>query len=100
RVTISLQGSSGSSIVPPVVAFSVGGLSLAAGGVTLGLALTTKVTTISDKILVRNLKIASVASFIGGGIGVGIGITLLAVRPSRKPAASAAIQPPIEPKRG
>jgi hypothetical protein len=69
-------------LAPIVVAFTLGGLALGAGGVTMGLYRAGSPRSDS-------LRIASIASFIAGGVGVGTGIVLLALRPSA-PAAAAA----------
>lgn len=97
RVSITMDVPSSPSVVPPVLAFTLGGLALGAGGATLGLALT---DTTRDAVRVRNLEIASVACFIGGGLGVGLGITLVALRPSQKAPASAAERPRLRARIG
>lgn len=100
RVALVIDVPSSPSVVPPVLSFTIGGLALAAGGVTLGLALTNKGQTAQDKALMKNLEIASVASFVGGGLGVGLGITLVALRPSRKAAAAAGASAPLRARIG
>jgi len=72
-------------LAPIVVAFTIGGLALGAGGVTMGLY---RGGTPPNE----SLCIASVASFIAGGVGVGTGIVLLALRPSAPAAAKAGPQ--------
>lgn len=81
------------SVVPTVIAFSLGGLGLAAGGVTLGLALTETNPLETSK--VDALKVASIASFIAGGLGVGIGIALVVVRPKAAPSPALTARPAL-----
>ena len=81
RVSIAVDGPSGAA--PIVVAFTLGGLALAAGGTTLGLYLSRSPPN-------QALEIASIASFAAGGLGVGAGIVLLSRRPSAPAAAKAA----------
>lgn len=90
RVNITVDVAPARYTAPIVVAFSLGGLALGAGGVTLGLYYGK--TPPSDA-----LRIASIASLAAGGVGVGIGIVLLAVRPSTTAAAktSAHVGPQI-----
>lgn len=81
RVSIAVDAPSGTA--PIIVAFSIGGLALAAGGTTLGLYLTRTPPN-------QALEIASIASFAAGGLGVGAGVVLLSRRPSSTPAAAKA----------
>jgi hypothetical protein len=67
-------------VAPIVIAFTLGGLALGAGGVTMGLY--RGGTPPSD-----SLRIASIVSFVAGGVGVSTGIVLLALRPSAPAAA-------------
>jgi hypothetical protein len=86
------------SVVPPVVALSVGGLGIAAGGVTLGLALTE--TNPMETSKVDALRVASTASFVVGVLGVGIGVALVVVRPKAPPAPGAAAKPALQARIG
>ncbi len=89
HVSIDLDRGPSRSAAPIVVAFTLGGLALGAGGATLGLSFGT--TTHAN-----GLRIASIASFAAGALGVGVGIVLVASRPgaasSSKPAAPAGPQ--------
>jgi hypothetical protein len=81
RVSIAVDGPSGAA--PMIVAFTLGGLALAAGGTTLGLYISRSPPN-------QALEIASIASFAAGGLGVGAGIVLLSRRPSAAKAPAAA----------
>lgn len=67
-------------VAPIVVAFTLGGLALSAGGVMIGLSHGGTPPN-------ESLRIASIVSFVAGGVGVGTGIVLLARRPSAPAAA-------------
>jgi hypothetical protein len=89
HVSIDVDGAPPRGVAPIVVAFTLGGLALGAGGATLGLFF--------GKTPPSNaLRIASIASFAAGGLGVGVGIVLVASRPSAatssKPPAPAGPQ--------
>jgi hypothetical protein len=85
HVSIAVDGAPSRSVAPVVVAFSLGGLALGAGGVMLGLYY--------GKTPHREaLRVASIASFAAGGVGVGAGVVLLALRSS----APAAAKPPAQ----
>ncbi|MEP7123387.1 MAG: tetratricopeptide repeat protein [Byssovorax sp.] len=75
HVNIALDPAPARSVAPIVVAFTLGGLALGAGGATLGLFYGSTPRS-------NALRIASIAGFAAGGLGVGAGIVLLAVRPS------------------
>jgi hypothetical protein len=72
-------------VAPIVVAFTLGGLALSAGGVMIGLSHGGTPPNAS-------LRIASIVSFAAGGVGVGTGIVLLARSPSAPAAATAGPQ--------
>ena len=80
RVSVAVDEEPSSGVAPIVVAFTLGGLALGAGGTTLGLYLTSKPPN-------QALEIISIASFAAGGLGVGAGIVLLSRRPSAPAAA-------------
>jgi hypothetical protein len=80
HVNIALDDAPSHGKAPIIVAFTLGGLALGAGGATLGIY--SSQTPGSNA-----LRIASIGSFAAGGLGVGVGIVLLAVRPSSAPAA-------------
>jgi hypothetical protein len=83
HVNIALDDAPSRSKAPIIVAFTLGGLALGAGGATLGIY--SSQTPGSNA-----LRIASIASFAAGGLGVGVGVVLLAVRPSSAAATKAA----------
>ena len=82
RVSLNVPAAP-SRIAPIVVAFTLGGLAVAAGGVTMGLSRSSTPPS-------NGLRIASIVSFAAGGVGVGAGVVLLALRPSSPPAAAPA----------
>jgi Tetratricopeptide repeat len=71
------------SAAPGIALITVGGLGLAAGGVTLGLYLKSSPRKSA-------FEIASIASFAGGGAMLGTGIVLLALRPAAEAAPASA----------
>ncbi|MEO5727381.1 MAG: hypothetical protein ABI134_00790 [Byssovorax sp.] len=83
RVSIAVDEAPSSGVAPIVVAFTLSGLALGAGGATLGLFLTRRPPN-------QALELASIASFAVGGLGVGAGIVLLSRRPPAPAAAKAA----------
>ena len=89
HVNIAMDDTPSRSVAPIIVSFTLGGLALGVGGATLGLYLTRTPPS-------AGLRIASIASFAAGGVGVGAGIVLLAIRPSKaartKPQAKAGPQ--------
>jgi hypothetical protein len=86
HVSIAMDDAPSRGVAPIVVAFTLGGLALGAGGATLGLYFSKTPRS-------KGLEIASIASLAAGGVGVGVGIVLVATRPSTaKPTASAGPQ--------
>ena len=89
HVSIAMDDVPARGVAPIVVAFTLGGLALGAGGATLGLYFSKTPRSPA-------LQIASIASLAAGGVGVGAGIVLVAIRPSAsgapKPAAKAGPQ--------
>ena len=83
RVSVAVDDAPSSGVAPIVVAFTLGGLALGAGGTALGLYLTRTPPN-------QALEIVSIASFAAGGLGVGAGIVLLSRRPSAPAAGKAA----------
>lgn len=79
RIEVTLEASRSASLLPPVLAFSLGGLALAAGGATLGLAISQSSPQGTSN--PGPLKAVALASFIAGGVGVGVGVTLVLLHP-------------------
>ena len=80
RIEVTLEASSSASLLPPVLAFSLGGIALAAGGATLGLAISQSRPQGTSS--PGPLKAIALASFIAGGVGVGVGVTLVLLHPA------------------
>lgn len=85
-VTIALDPPPKPSIVPAVVAFSLGGAALGAGIATQILALQS-----SQKDDKKTLQIVAIAGFAAGGAGVTTGIVLAALRARKPPGVAAAV---------
>ena len=83
RVSLSLARPSSRSVVPAVIAFSVGVAGVGVGTTAAILSIHAAPASVS------RLRAAEIAGFVAGGAGIVAGVVLLAVR-ARAPGASAA----------